>query len=142
MCIRDRDNPTYQYDDFEDEYEDKGMAYRRRRRFTNPNPNMRGGFSNPNKGGNFSYSNHGRKEGTQVLMSFRFFRTLILSPWIGFMKSRSSLTWYMFPRKIKSSCIQTQGRSSRMLESIANHKTLSRQATRDDVDAHETITLR
>jgi len=57
------DNPTYQYDDFEDEYEDEEMAYERRRRFANSNLNRRGGFSNPNRGGRLSYPNHGREGG-------------------------------------------------------------------------------
>jgi len=38
------DNPTYQYEDFEDEYEDEWMTYEKQRRFTNPNPNNRGDF--------------------------------------------------------------------------------------------------
>ena len=39
------------------------MAYERRERFTNPNPNRRGGFSNPNRRARFSYPNYGREEG-------------------------------------------------------------------------------
>jgi len=30
-------NRIYQYDNFEDEYEDEGMGYRRQRRFANSN---------------------------------------------------------------------------------------------------------
>ena len=36
------------YNDFEDDYEDERMVHRRRRRFTNSNPNRRGGFPIPN----------------------------------------------------------------------------------------------
>ena len=39
------------------------MSYKRRKRFSNPNPNKRGAFSNPNRRGKFSYSNHGREGG-------------------------------------------------------------------------------
>ena len=41
-------NPFYQEDNFKDADEDGGMAYGQRRRFANPNPNRRDGFSYPN----------------------------------------------------------------------------------------------
>ena len=56
-------NRTYQYDNFEDEYEDEWMDYERQRRFTNPNLSRGGKFSNLNKGGKISDPNHGRKGG-------------------------------------------------------------------------------
>ena len=56
-------NPVYQYDDFEDEYGDEGMAYGRWERFANPNLNKRDGFPNPNRKAKFSYPNHDRKWG-------------------------------------------------------------------------------
>jgi len=59
----------YQYDDFEDEYKDKGMSYVRKKRFANPNLNRKSEFPNPNRGGEFLYPNYGRKKVTQVLMS-------------------------------------------------------------------------
>jgi len=62
-------NPSYQYDDFEDEYGDEGMSYERWRRFDNPNPNRRGGSPNPNRRVRFSYPNYRRKEGTKILTS-------------------------------------------------------------------------
>jgi len=55
--------PIYQYDDFEDEYEDEGIIYRRRRRFANPDLNKSGEFSNPNMRGRFPYPNYGKEEG-------------------------------------------------------------------------------
>ena len=62
-------NLIYQYDDFEDENGDEGMACERREIFAKPNQNRRGGFSNPKMGSRFPYPNHGRKEDTQILMS-------------------------------------------------------------------------
>jgi len=46
-------NPIYHYNEFEDDYEDEGIFYGRRRRFANPNPNRIGGFSTPNRGSMF-----------------------------------------------------------------------------------------
>jgi len=43
------------------------MAYERRKRFANPNPNRRGEFLNPNRGFRFPYLMI--EEGTQILMS-------------------------------------------------------------------------
>jgi len=37
-------NPIYQYNEFEDDFEDKGMVYGRRRRFINSISNRRGKF--------------------------------------------------------------------------------------------------
>jgi len=39
------------------------MAYRRRERFVNPNPNRTDEFSSPNRGARFLYLNHGREGG-------------------------------------------------------------------------------
>ena len=55
-------NLIYQYDNFEDEYENEGMAYGRQRRFTNSNLNKESEFSTPNRRGRFPYTNHDRKK--------------------------------------------------------------------------------
>ena len=56
-------NPIYHYNEFEDDYKDEGMSYKRRRKFANPNPNRRGGFLNPNRGSRFPNSIHDRGGG-------------------------------------------------------------------------------
>jgi len=49
-------NLIYQHNDFEDDYENEGIVYERRRRFTNSNLNRRGEFPNPNRRGRFPNS--------------------------------------------------------------------------------------
>ena len=54
-----------------------------------------------------------------------FSRTLILSPWIEFMKWRSSLTLFVPRGEASQVCIQIQERSNHMVGSIAYHKETS-----------------
>jgi len=63
-------NPFYQEDDFEDAYEDEGMAYGRRRRFINPNLNRRGEFSYPNYGREKEYLSPKEYEMKIEILSF------------------------------------------------------------------------
>ena len=42
-------NLIYRYNEFEDDFEDEGMVYERRKRLANPNPTRRGRFPNPNR---------------------------------------------------------------------------------------------
>jgi len=101
--------PTYQYDDFEDDYKDEMIVYGKRRGFANPNPNRRGKFPNlnrrgefpdPNRRGIFSYSFRG-KRGYSNPDEFRILllmAILILDhPYFGLIKLISYLSWRVFP---------------------------------------------
>ena len=93
-------NPIYQYNEFEDDFEDKGMVYGRRRRFINSISNRRGKFLNPNRRYMFPNSIRDKKRGYSNPDEFRFpsfdENLDIESSLQGLMNLISYLTWHIF----------------------------------------------
>jgi len=124
------------------------MAYGKRGRFANPNPNRRGGFLNYNGGARLSYPNHNRGDKFPSPNKYRmkveistFSENLNIESfldWINEVNKFFDIAYVPVEKQVKLVAYKLKGGAVNMMGSNTNHKKTSRQTTRDDVEAYGT----